>query len=514
MSFAFLRRVAVAVVAAGLSTPVRHALLAGTLVLAACGCSYNRMSKAYTVPFRAGNYGLAEVAVTQIAGTLDAPDKSLDEQAKGAGRDELLLRLEQGAICRAAADYVHSNLAFEHANQLMDRFDEKAKVRVGQEAGALMVNQTIMDYTGTYYDRVMASTYRALNYLEMGKPADARVELLAAYQRQQDTVQAYAKRIEEEREKAEAEVAKKPKAGQKPSDGSADVARSLNDPKVKASLKKQYDDLPNTTGLDDYVNPFSEYLHGLYFSFAAGTDASDHEQGRVAIRKVASLLPNNPFVDEDVAAAEAVANGSPPPPVTYVFFETGTASIRDEIRIDVPVFLFNLAVKDTKVDYVGVAFPKLRRQSDYVPTLLVQTPDGTRPTAVLADLDAIIGREFKNRLPAVITRSVASAVAKAAAAYAANRATENNSYANLFTRISTTIYQAATNSADLRTWQTLPKQIQVARVVTPADRQLHLSLSNGTQMPTISILPGTVNVVFVKSTSNASPLTVHQFILR
>jgi hypothetical protein len=75
-----------------------------------------------------------------------------------------------------------------------------------------------------------------------------------------------------------------------------------------------------------------------------------------------------------------------------------------------------------------------------------------------------------------------------------------------------TAVNASTNIADTRTWLTLPKEFQYARLATPADRKL--TLTAGTQTKTITLDPGAVNVVYVKSVSTSSPLLVSQIILK
>jgi hypothetical protein len=47
----------------------------------------------------------------------------------------------------------------------MDDYAQMAKVRLGQETGALLSNQANLDYEGRAYDGIMLNTYKALNYL-------------------------------------------------------------------------------------------------------------------------------------------------------------------------------------------------------------------------------------------------------------------------------------------------------------------------------------------------------------
>ena len=79
---------------------------------------------------------------------------------------------------------------------------------------------------------------------------------------------------------------------------------------------------------------------------------------------------------------------------------------RDEFNIHIPVFVYNAAVRDTKVDYVGIAFPKLKKSDgNWDRALNVTTQEGSTLTETLADVDAIVAREFKNEMPLIITRA-------------------------------------------------------------------------------------------------------------
>jgi hypothetical protein len=71
----------------------------------------------------------------------------------------------------------------------------------------------------------------------------------------------------------------------------------------------------------------------------------------------------------------------------------------------------------------------------------------------------------------------------------------------------------AVNIADERTWTTLPKEFQVARIPTPADRRIDLTAPNGVKT-SVTVGDGTVNMVYVKSINASTPLRVSQFKLK
>ena len=340
------------------------AVVAGLL---ATGCSTYQQQNHVIQHWHQGNLTNAVVEATKMA----------DKNAKN--KDAIIWRLEQGAVLRGNGQYADSNKAFDQAQAKIDEYAQKAKVRVGQEAGALMSNQANLDYEGRSYDGIMLNTYKALNYLQLGEPDKARVELIRAYQRQQDAVEINKKRIEAAQSQATAtntaattddSGSKFKKRANSPANAdatantnSAAVDKAQKDPKFQAQMQGIYNGLGNLKPYANYVNPFTVYLDGLYF-MANPADASDLERAHKSLERVAGFDPDNQYVKQDLAAVDGVMQGKPLTPTTYVIFETGCAPVRDQIRIDIPVLL-------PRVPYVGAAFPTLKFQGNYLPSLTV-----------------------------------------------------------------------------------------------------------------------------------------------
>jgi hypothetical protein len=469
----------------------------------------------------------------------------------------------------------------------------------------------------------MLNTYKALNYLQLGEPDKARVELIRAYQRQQDAVTDNQRRIE----KVQGEAAQ--------SKDKATMDKAEADPKFKSQMQGAYTDLDNLKAYANYVNPFTVYLDGLYF-MANAADASDLERAYKSLERVAGYDSDNRYVKQDLAALDGVMQGKPLAPTTYVIFETGCASVRDQIRIDIPIIV-------AKVSYVGAAFPTLKPQGNYLPSLTVTanspiitandtvttassattttgdtntpaagatavtgntnttvtstittvdntnatvtstttTVDNTNATVTstttttgdtnavvtgtttittntntsvtstiattgdtnatvtgtttttssttatatissttattspIASMDSVIGLDFKNELPVVITKTIAATITKAVAAYAINEAAnQQGALYGLVSQIGTAVYQMAVNIADERTWTTLPKEFQVCRFSTPPDRKIVLETPGGLQKIPVTIGDGTINIVYVRSMTATGPLLVTQMKLK
>src|SRR6267154_746011 len=257
--------------------PCIHALLIAAVAgFLATGCKTYEQKNSAVKSWHQGNITNALVEATKNA------DNNADN------KDTIIWKLEQGAILRANGQYEDSNKAFDTAQAKIDDYEQKAKVRLGQETGALLSNQAELDYEGRAYDGIMLNTYRALNYLALGEPDKARPELIRAYQRQQDAVQDNQKRIE----KIQDEAAK--------NKDSAAIQRAQNDPGLQAQIQNSSTNLNNLKPYAAYVNPFTVYLDGLFFMTDAA-DSSDLERAHKSFLRVMEMAPDNNYVREDLA---------------------------------------------------------------------------------------------------------------------------------------------------------------------------------------------------------------------
>lgn len=456
--------------------------LIAAMIAAGCATAYKKTADGMVDPYRRGDFQTAAVRVNATA-------------AKAQKKpDAVLWKLEQGAVLRAAGDYPLSTMAFDAAEAKADREAQKGGQSAASEVVAFATNQQSLHYLGYDYDKIMLNVYKSLNYLQSGDLDAARVELNRALQRQRDAVAANQKRIE--------------KAAQQARDKGHDVERVQNDERFKGQMEAQYPDLEEFKVYANYVNPFAEFLQGLFF-LGAGEDASDAERAALAFRRSLGMVPANDYLRADAELAEAIAAGDASlPELTYVVFETGVAPLREQIRIDIPTFQANMP-------YTGAAFPKLRFDDNYAPELRVVGPQGTLVAQKVCDMDGVIYAEFQNRMPEVIAKTLVSAGMKAGASYGINSSLQRQGgIGSAVGLLATTAYTAATNEADLRTWRTLPKQFHYLRLPTPADRRVMISIPSAGVSQSVDLQPGRVNVVYVKSTSAGGSPSISQFVLR
>lgn len=469
----------------------KHLLLLGLMLGALAllsGCqSYTEQTEQLRSSWVSGDYLGAKNAAA--AAVKSSPD-----------RDVVLWDLEAGATARATGDTAASMAAFQRADSFFDYWDTQPDISISRETAALLVNQTALPYRGRDYDRIMESTYQALNYLQLGKFDEARVELNRALDRQRTALNKNAVRIEKAQQAARDSAA----------EGGYDAARAQQDGHFRAQYQQLYGPLDGFKFYGPYVNPFTTYLQGLCL-LARPLSNADFESARVNFERVRAMIGNNTYIDADCTlAAQLAAGHGTMPALTYVIFETGQAPTRTESRIDIPVFLVS-----RDVPYFGVAFPNLSFNNRFDSGLIVQTSgEPPYPTALLCDMDTVIAQEFRNDLPDVVVKTLISSGAKAAALFGLHQETRKNDTVDALTAIAGLFYQSATNHADLRTWVTLPKQFLFCRLPTPTDHKLSITSNSTHETHVVDLPTGPVTMVYVKSAAAGNRLAIQTFTLR
>jgi hypothetical protein len=92
-----------------------------------------------------------------------------------ADRDRLIYLLDAAIIERMAGSFEASNRHLEEAKKLIEHY---STVSVSEQAGTFVINDTTTAYAGEEFEQVLVHLYSALNYLEMGDLYAARVEAL------------------------------------------------------------------------------------------------------------------------------------------------------------------------------------------------------------------------------------------------------------------------------------------------------------------------------------------------
>ena len=456
-------------------TTWKRIALAGALSAATAACSHQQRMKPIVNAYATGNYTAAANALAPLL-----------KDRRDSEKDRTIYELEAGSVYAAAGDIKRSMQAFATADERMwEYLDDSPEIRISEQAAAIFTNQTIINYYGRPHDRIMCTTYEGLTHLLQGDVSGAAVSMRRALEWQLDAVAKNQEEIDHLEKKAQEASEKK----------GYDSAKAQEDPRTKASFDSAYGPIREMKGYGEFEIPYATMLRALQLQLTGR--ASEMEQATVAFRRVAGMLPeaDRAFVLEDARTCEEASRGSAAmPPMVYIFCEAGMAPWLHELRIDIPLFM-------QEVPYVGAAFPVIKFHEDS-PGPFTATCAGSAVQAMLmTDMDRVIADDFKQRLPAIITMTLVSSATKAIATYAAQKAAGDNGG---WVALAGAIFQVATNSADLRTWLTLPKRVYYARCPAPADGVLTIQLGNGYILAPISVESTGATLVHVRLPSTGA----------
>ena len=452
------------------------------------GCStYNDRTREMRMHWDIGN--VSSASESAIAQEKNAPEK-----------DKLLLRLEKGATLRGSGKVQDSIKAFDEAQILIEKYDAEPELNLTASVAAILADQTVLDYKGYGYDKIMLDVYQALNRMETRDFDSAAVNLKRA-----ENHIAYLERRKAERIKKESQAIREAQKNQ----GAMAGAKGLASAEVVAELKKVYGenykgDISTQQAKGLYANPFFYWVAGVYYMNKA-VDIADKNKAADMFRIGGEVLGNKSVVlAKDFAMAEDFANGKTNlTPMTYVVYETGTAPIREQFKVSLPIY-----IAARNMPHISINFPYLKNKDSFEPNLNILASGKAQTLETIADFDKIISREFYDELPSVILKMAMSTSAKATAEYFAARAARQaagDDWAGILVNIAGSIYQTFTNNADLRTWSTLPKQIKIARFPTPSDSVVVIDGRS------VKVSPSKTNIIFAKRMSKGGTLLLRSF---
>jgi hypothetical protein len=137
-----------------------------------------------------------------------------------------------------------------------------------------------------------------------------------------------------------------------------------------------------------------------------------------------------------------------------VFFSHGFAPVKEPVSLPIPLH----------DGFVLVSIPVYRFDPSRVDCAVMSpTPDqgmGVKTSSVL-DIDAMAARNLRDKLPVLLVKQAARAFMKAQAVRGMERSHRD------WGGFMGTVLAVVTEQADLRTWSTLPKQIQAGRIFVP-----------------------------------------------
>ncbi len=420
------------------------------IIVAGCASYGSKMEQARTL-FTQGKYD-------------DALQKLEKTESK---RSRLLYLLEKGLILHYAGRYEESNSTFEEAEILAENLYTKS---ISKEAGAFFTSDNILPYEGEKYERALIHYYRAFNYIYLDLPDDAMVECR----------------------------------------------------KVSFLLQKYLDSSEwKATAYSD--DAFMQYLTGILFqwqgeindafiSYRKAEEAYEKYEKEYGVPKPSSLKINLLKTARSLGFAEEYEHYLKKFGDSYdqpgdreksgeliLIHESGFAPSKVAIELVLPILkkdkpkddiwgysgrLRGRAKKhydDVDVEYwLRVSIPNYESARPRIASMEVQAtansgvPPARMSAEMMEDVEAIAFKNFTEHEPLMLLKTIARGVTKYLAFKTAKK--KQGEVAGLLVNI----FNVATESADTRSWLTLPNSFGMVRMSLPPGKyNLHLSFHDG-----------------------------------
>lgn len=391
-----------------------------------------------------------------VHGQVPQAIQQLDSNNTNNDKD-LLYYFEKGTLQRFDNKYKDSVTTWLSADHLVNEWENEAKIRAGailENLGAVTLNDKTRRYDGHDYEKVMLSTQLALNHLLNGDWDFARTEIKKTHEREAIIAEVRAKETDaiekESREKGIGTTFK---------DLNGYPVETLNSPEI-TSLK------------NGFQSAFSHYLAGFVYE-ALG----EPSLASAGYRQAIELRPNIKILEDGLANLDSRPRQHKPNETDVLMVvENGVAPSLSSMMIPIPVIYKGLGV-------IPISFPILHSDSTHTapPNLVSVDNTNSQSLAMVTSLDAMSKRALKDDMPGMIVRGILRAAVKTASQQALM--SSNNSYAML-AGVALNAVNVITESADERTWRTLPSAINVARFSIPTGKH---EFSIGSNKKTLDI---------------------------
>ncbi len=456
-----------------------------------------------------------------------------DKEIKDKGLNLELCLMEKGRISQVCGDFDASKASFDEQIEILRERDinDDTTQKFQINAGSVLVNDRMLPYRARLFETEFLRLYQAYNYLAKGSLEGALVEIRNAEFLMNEAEKArenseykdsdfmafetsvQRKSIFGDEEKAKPEPEKKeekvpPKSvpataapeASKNGEAAPENAEQVQSEDVKkkeeelgSRTEKEYDSQFNQldTALEksksSFLNPYVSFVGALLHDM----NGEDND-AYISYKKTCMLMPSNQYVQKKLASlalelaqeqdyewlktsfpeAWELAQSKRPDPGKgrlVLFYEDGWVPRKEE------VFISMLAV--------AVAYPIYRFQwSEPLPLTVSVSGNGQYETQPISYANAIVARALKEEAKWRVMRQSARLILKGGvfAAGATMTAASGNSYvqaAGVGIMVASAIYNNMSEKADLRSWMTLPQNVQMLDIESP-DGEISLKFSS------------------------------------
>jgi hypothetical protein len=407
----------------------------------------------------------------------NAAIKTLSAKLDSSDRD--LYGMELGRIQQLAGDYQGSIKTFNQVINDVQNQQLAAKIRASNvlaQTGSMMTNDNSLPYRVKDYELIFLFNYQVLNYLAIGDIQDALVSIRQSDQQQQWYVQEHLYELQQ----AQAI--------------SAQNNWSFN-PLRYGVTKDTYSLAQQVT--DPMQNEFAYYLSGIIYE-ATG----DYNDAFISMQNAYNLDPNNSMIRNKLLnVLQEKGNGSQLQYYLKKFGLRAAPNIPANNGQVVVIYEQGLVPPmheaDFPIVFQGVAqtftFPVYKAAQNPLSYLTISTINNNQVNSIgntqkLVNVQALAAKSLVQNYPIIFIRE-ALRIASQGVILNPNQGKNSNVNQNLITVLAASVYSQIMAGADLRSWLTLPNNIQALQAYLPS-ANISLILDQGGMKQTV---PVTIN---------------------
>lgn len=396
------------------------------------GCATSSLFTSY--PNQATAFQKA-ISSNQENPAIDRVLTSLNDERDSA--DAMLYMMERGRINQLSSRFDDSKSDFQLVISNFDDQDLASTIELSNTAAkgsSILVNDNAIPYKGAGYERIFTHHHQAFNYLGEHDLEGASVEFRKVALEQRVLLEKHEQEVAEAYEEAE--------------ENNVDLS----------TLSQEFSGLDTVAGS---VKSSFQNAYTFYASAAFWESIGELNSAIVDYKKAFEINPDSKLLRQDIARV-AYKQGSKPAHtdlnlpkddqgVIVVFFEDGFVPAKSEIKIPIPTFDGGL---------ISIAFPYYDTNQWPVSRPLKAMDDqfnelGLSETVV--DVGALAVKDLKEQIPALMVRQALRGYAK----YELQKQAEKQG--GWAGQLAASAYNIVSESADRRSWLTLPHTGQVMR---------------------------------------------------
>lgn len=375
------------------------------------------------------------ISSSQPSPAVDSVLASLNNEREGA--DGMLYLMERGRINQLNSRFDDSKTDFQFVISNFDDQDLASTIQlsnVAAQGSSIFTNDNAIPYKGAGYERIFTHHHQAFNYLGEGDLEGTSVEFRKVALEQRVLLEKHEKEVAEAYEEAK--------------ENEVDLS----------TLSEAFSGLDTVAG---QVKSSFQNAYTFYASAAFWEATGELNSALVDYKKAFEINSHSQLLKQDIARV-SFKQGSQPEStdlnlpqdnqgVVVVFFEQGFVPAKTEIKIPIPTFdggLISLAFPYYDVNQWPVS-SSLRAMDHNFNELGV--------TETVVDVGALAVKDLKEQVPALMMRQVLRGYAK----YEMQKQAEKQG--GWAGQLAASAYNIISESADRRSWLTLPQTGQVMR---------------------------------------------------